>query len=288
MSERKDIYQQITNRIIQQLENGVRPWLRPWETNGLPVRPTRSTGEPYRGINVLVLWDAASQAGYSSPYWFTFKQALALNACVKKGERGTFVVYAGSMEKTEQSETGEDIERRIPFLKSYAVFNAEQIEGLDAKYYPVAPEPKATGERLAQVDRFVENTGVDLRHGGNRAFYNGGLDFVQMPNFEQFSTPEGYAATLCHEVVHWSGHEARLNRTFGKRFGDQAYAREELVAEIGSAFLGVDLGVSIEPREDHAAYLESWLKCLKEDKRAIFQAASAAERAAGFLHDLQP
>ncbi|WP_053085592.1 ArdC-like ssDNA-binding domain-containing protein [Sphingobium baderi] len=115
MSERKDIYQQITNRIIQQLENGVCPWLRPWDTKGLPVRPTRSNGEPYRGINVLVLWDAASQAGYSSPYWCTFKQALAMKACVKKGERGTFVVYAGSMEKTEQSDSGEDVERRTRF-----------------------------------------------------------------------------------------------------------------------------------------------------------------------------
>ncbi|ALR19082.1 zincin-like metallopeptidase domain-containing protein [Sphingobium baderi] len=120
-------------------------------------------------------------------------------------------------------------------MKSYAVFNAEQIEGLDAQYYPVAPEPKITGERLTQVDRFVENTGVDLRHGGNRAFFNPGHDFVQMPAFEQFKTPEGYAATLCHELVHWSGSTARLDRTFGKRFGDQAYAREELVALSGQS-----------------------------------------------------
>ena len=290
-TQRRDIYQEITNKIIEQLENGKRPWLCPWESaGGLPI-PTRSTGEPYQGINVLLLWSAAADAGYNSPYWFTFKQAQALKANVRKGEKGTTVVYAGAIERTETDDNGDEHESRIPFMKSYTVFNACQIENLEEKYYAPTHAPVLISEdqRITAVDTFFKNTGADIRHGGDRAFYRPVADFIQMPLFTQFRSPEGYAATLAHEAIHWTKAPSRCNREANaKRFGDEAYAQEELCAEIGAAFLGVDLGVEIEPREDHAIYIAGWLTVLKNDKRAIFSAASAAQKACNYLHSLQP
>ena len=207
---------------------------------------------------------------------------------VRKAERGNPVVYANTITKTEEQDDGSEEERTIPFMKAYTVFNVEQIDGLPAHYY-VKPEPVIDpAERIAHADAFFAATGADVRHGGNRAFYSNGSDHVQMPVFECFSSPEAYYATLAHEVTHWTKHKSRLDRDFGRRkWGDEGYAREELVAELGAAFLCADLALTPEPGTDHAAYIQNWLKVLKDDKRAIFSAAAHAQKAADFLHGLQ-
>lgn len=291
-NEKADLYTRITSRIIASLEQGVRPWLKPWNAEhaaGRITRPLRHNGEPYRGINVLSLWGEAEDRGYCCPIWMTYKQAQELGAQVRKGERGSLVVYADRIRRAETGENGEDIEREIPFLKGYTVFNCEQIEGLPARYLAPATPVLDPVQRIALAETFFGNTNADIRHGGGRAYYNISQDFVQLPPFETFKDAESYYATLAHETTHWTRHEKRLNREFGrKRWGDEGYAAEELVAELGSAFLSADLGITPEPREDHASYIANWLEVLKNDKRAIFTAAAHAERAVAFLHDLQP
>lgn len=235
-----------------------------------------------------MLWAASVEAGYVSPHWMTFKQAKELGANVRKGERGSLVVYANSITKTEEQDDGSEEERKIPFMKGYSVFNIDQIEGLPEQYYS-KPEPVIDGvNRIDHAEAFFASTGADVRHGGNRAFYSGGSDNVQMPAFESFRSPEAYYATLAHELTHWTKHKTRLDREFGrKKWGDEGYAKEELVAELGAAFLCADLALTPVSGEDHAAYIQSWLKVLKDDKRAIFAAAAHAQRAADFLHGLQ-
>ena len=286
---RTDVYERITNQIVHELEQGVRPWMKPWSAehaDGRIVRPLRFNGLPYNGINVLMLWSAAMEKGYSAPLWMTFKQALEFNAHVRKGEQGSLVVYADKITRTEtDATTGEESERAIPFMKGYTVFNVEQIDGLPEHYY-AKPEPKSDPvQRIAHAESFFAATGADIRHGGGQAYYCIGTDHVQMPPFESFRDAESYYATLAHETTHWTRHPSRLDREFGrKRWGDEGYAMEELVAELGSAFLSADLDLTPELREDHAAYIASWIKVLKNDKRAIFTAASYAQRAVDFLH----
>jgi antirestriction protein ArdC len=289
---RRDIYQSITDQIVAELEKGVRPWLKPWSGDHMAARvtrPLRHNGVPYQGVNVLALWIAATAKGFGSPIWMTFKQALERGACVRKGEHGSQVVYASNLTRKKTDEaTGEESSRDIHYLKGYTVFNVAQIDGLPAYYYarPQPPAPQFT--RIAQAERFFAATSADVRHGGNRAFYAPKADFIQMPPFESFRDAESYYATEAHEATHWTMHETRLARSFGtKRWGDEGYAVEELVAELGAAFLCADLELTPEPREDHAAYLDHWLKVLKADSRAIFSAASHAQRAADFLHGLQ-
>jgi antirestriction protein ArdC len=289
---RSDVYTRITDKIVADLEQGVRPWLKPWSVEhaaGKISRPLRYSGIPYNGINVIMLWSAAVAKGYSCPNWLTFKQALKLGGNVRRGETGELVVYADRIKRTEIDARGEECEREIPFLKGYTVFNAEQCDGLPAQYSAKAESPALTPmERLASADSFFAATGADIRHGGARAYYAEGADFVQMPPFETFRDAESYAATLAHELTHWTKHDKRLARDMGRaKWGDEGYAREELVAELGSAFLCADLGITPETREDHAAYIETWLKVLKDDKRFIFSAASHAQRAADYLHGLQ-
>ena len=266
--------------------------MKPWSaehTAGKISRPLRHNGTPYRGMNILLLWGEAMAKGYAAPIWMTFKQALEFDAHVRKGEHGSLVVYANSITKTETNEKGEDTEREIPFMKGYTVFNVEQIEGLPAHYYAKPENPLPLSERIESADHFLTATGATIYHGGNSAFYAPGRDLVQMPPFEAFKDKESYYATALHELTHWTSHKSRLDRSFdAKRFGDHGYAREELVAELGAAFLCADLGITPEIRDDHAAYLGHWLTVLKEDKRAIFSAAAHAQRAADFLHGLQP
>jgi antirestriction protein ArdC len=291
-SSRKDVYSRITDKIIADLEQGVRPWMKPWNADhaaGRIVRPLRHNGIPYKGINVVMLWSAAVTKGYACPLWLTFKQALELGGNVRKGETGELVVYANSITRTETDAKGEETEKEIPFLKGYTVFNAEQCEGLPAHYSARAEPPALTDlQRIEAADRFFAATGADIRHGGTRAFYAEGPDYVQMPPFETFRDAESHTATLAHELVHWTKHDKRLARDLGRvRWGDEGYAKEELVAELGSAFLCADLGIAPEVREDHAAYIASWLKVLKGDKRFVFTAASQAQRAADYLNGLQ-
>lgn len=287
-----DIYERITAAIVAELEKGVRPWLKPWSAEhaaGRITRPLRHNGTPYNGINVVMLWSAAVAQGFAAPIWMTFRQAQELGAHVRKGEKGNLVVFASKITRTETDEgTGEEQERDIPFLKGYTVFNVEQIEGLPAHFHAMAEPQLDPVQRIAQADGFFAATGADIRHGGDRAFYSVTDDRVQMPPFEVFRDAESYYATLAHECTHWTRHPSRLAREFGrKRWGDEGYAMEELVAELGSAFLCADLGLALEPRPDHAAYIESWLKVLKNDKRAVISAASYAQRAADHLVSLQ-
>jgi antirestriction protein ArdC len=287
-----DIYQRITDQIVSELEKGVRPWMKPWHAehaSGRINRPLRGNGIPYRGINVLILWFAAIEKGYAASIWMTFKQALELKANVRKGERGSLVVYADNIVRTEaDAKTGEEAERTIPFMKGYTVFNVEQIDGLPEHYYAKPEQRVDTVKRIDRADGFFASTGVTIRHGGTMAYYNVSQDFVQMPPFEVFRDAESFYSTLAHETVHSTRHKSRLDRDFGrKRFGDEGYAMEELVAELGSAFLSADLDLTPSVREDHASYIASWIKVLKDDKRAIFTAASHAQRAADFLHSLQ-
>ena len=290
-SPREDVYSRVTARIIADMEQGTRPWLKPWSvehTAGRITRPLRANGTPYRGMNVLLLWGEAVDRGYVAPIWMTYKQAQETGAQVRKGERGATVVYANRFTTTETDEHGQEAEREIPFLKAYTVFNVEQIDGLPAHFYAQPTTPLPFTARIEAAERFFAATGADIRHGGNRAFYSPALDFVQLPPFEAFTDAESYSATLAHELTHWTSHPSRLARELGKRHGDHAYAFEELIAELGAAFLCADLGITPEPRDDHAAYLAHWLQVLKQDKRAIFSAAAHAQRAADHLHQLQP
>jgi len=293
MSEFRDVYSRVTNRIIADLEQGVRPWMKPWNAEhaaGRITRPLRHNGIPYKGINVVMLWSASVTKGYACPLWLTFKQAIELGGHVKKGESGELVVYANTITRTERDDKGEETEREIPFMKGYTVFNAEQCEDLPAQYTAKADPPALSSvQRIERADRFFAATGADIRHGGTRAYYAEGPDYVQMPPFETFRDAESYAATLAHELTHFTKHEKRLARDMGRvKWGDEGYAREELVAELGAAFLCADLEITPELREDHAAYIATWLKALRDDKRLIFTAAAHAQRAADYLHSLQP
>jgi antirestriction protein ArdC len=291
-TERRDFYTTITEAIVAQLEAGVRPWHQPWNAQhkaGTVSRPLRNNGKPYQGINVLVLWIASIEKGYSCPIWLTFNQAREAGGFVKKGEKGTTVVYANSFEKKEtDTSTGEESVERIAILKAYTVFNAQQIEGLPSHYLAVSEAPRNLEDRLQHAEEFFGNTGADIRQGGNKAFYSPSADYIQLPPFESFDNRTSYYGTLAHECCHWTKHATRLNRSFdSKRFGDAGYAMEELVAELGAAFLGADLGIEPEVMPDHVGYLQSWLKVLKSDSKAIFTAASYASRAAEYLHQFQ-
>ena len=237
---------------------------------------------------MLLLWGEAMEKGYTAPLWMTYKQAQELGAQVRKGERGALVVYADKITKTETDDAGAEVEREIPFMKGYTVFNVEQIDGLPAHYYAQPANPLPVSDRIAQAEQFIAATGVIIHHGGNRAYYAPSRDEIQLPPFEAFRDKESYYATVLHELTHATRHPSRLDRDFGRqRFGDEGYAREELCAELGAAFLCADLDITPEIRDDHAAYLGHWLTVLKSDKRAIFQAATHAQRAADYLHGLQ-
>jgi antirestriction protein ArdC len=292
IANRPDVYATITNKIVAKMEQGELPWFKPWSVKhaaGSITRPLRYNGEQYHGINILNLWLAADERGYHCPLWLTFNQAKQLGGFVKKGEKGTPVVYASKFTKTEtDATTGEVFEDEIPFLRQYIVFNGLQIENLPAHYYAMKKQAKNTAERLADVEAFIAKTKAEIRHGGNKPCYHPSADYVQMPPYEYFRDREAYYSTLSHELCHWSGNDNRLKRELNKsRFGYEAYAVEELIAELGASFLAADLGLAAEPRADHAAYLQNWLKVLKNDKKAIFTAAAQAEKAVAYLHGLQ-
>jgi len=292
---RIDIYARITDRIMADLEKGVRPWMQPWRASnavGRVTRPIRHNGRPYSGMNVLLLWSEALARGFVNPTWMTFKQALELGGAVRKGETGLMVVFASRFTKTETDAAGEEFDREIPFLKAYSVFNVAQIDGLPDHYYGQKAEPvRDPIARIEHADRFFANTGAVIRHGGSQAYYAPSLDIIQMPPFESFRDATSYVAVLSHEATHWTAARHRVDRDLSRYAKDRSErAREELIAELGSCFLCADLGIApeLEPRADHASYLDSWLKVLAHDKRAIFSAAAHAQRAVAFLHGLQP
>jgi antirestriction protein ArdC len=298
-------HERVTAQITSLLERGVRPWIKPWDDiapSEALVLPLRSCGTPYRGMNIVALWAAALECSFKARHWFTFKQALAMNACVRKGERGSFVVYYTELSDTSGdtarpsivskasnangAETGET--RRI--LRGYTVFNAEQIDGLPEEFYPnpdADPVPACPCTRSDDDTRLAAlfaRIPVKLRQGGNRAFYSKAADFIQMPLREAFRDGSQYWATLAHETAHASRHETRLNRDFGQtRFGDAGYALEELVAELASAFIGATIGLPADHLEDHASYIEGWLKALSDNPSAFLTAASKAQAAADWV-----
>lgn len=288
---RIDVYSRITNKIISDLEKGQLTWRKPWSAEHLAgsiERPLRWNNIPYTGINVFMLWATAAEMGYSSRYWMTFKQAQELKANVKKGEKGSLVVYADTIIKEETTAQGETEKHNIPFLKGYTVFNASQIEGLPETYYSVPDiKPVNQEQKIQELEFFFSKTKVEITTGSKAAYFIG-LDKIEMPPFESFIDAPSYYATLAHELTHWTRHPKRLDRDFGrKRFGDEGYAKEELVAELGSCFLAADLGLEPETREDHSAYIQSWLSVLQNDKRFIFSAASYAHKAVEYVHGFQ-
>jgi antirestriction protein ArdC len=291
---RTDVYTRVTNSIIAELEKGVRPWMKPWNGDyaaGRIAQPLRGNGVPYKGINILLLWMSAVENGFSSSTWMTFKQAITLGGCVRKGQHGSLVVYADAIQKTGQDETtGEDVELRIPFMKSYSVFNLDQIDGLPERIHTSAPCPTLSdADRIVKAEAFFSNTGIVMRENGTRAFYSLDRDEVTMPPFVFFRDPESFYSTLGHEYCHATRHPSRLNRDLGrKHWGDEGHSHEELVAELGACFLCADLNLTPETRDDHAAYFHNWLKGLKNDRRFIFSAAAHAQRAVEWLHAQQP
>jgi len=285
-TERSNLYEEVTRRIIAELEEGRVPWVQPWGRvggagAGLPRNAL--TERPYSGINILILWGAVIERGYPSQGWLTFRQALQAGGAVRKGERGTTVVYADRFtpeaERERARESGDEA-RAIAFLKRFTVFNVAQIDGLPEG---VAADPAPLPERqiVPVAEAVIAASGVPFRVGGNKAFYVPGLDFVQVPPQPAFFEQVDYYRTCLHELTHATGHPSRLGRTLTGAFGSKDYAREELVAEMGSAFLCTALG--IVPTVRHADYLASWLGVLREDSRAIFRAASAASKAADWL-----
>jgi antirestriction protein ArdC len=286
---KRDLYAEVTAKIVSELEAGHFPWAQPWAARGeaatiaAGLPKNAATGAHYSGINILLLWGASIDNGFAEQVWLTFKQAKALGGSVMKGERGSMVVYADKfIPKDEQ----ERIAREggdaafVPFLKRYTVFNAAQCEGLPQGIAQGAP-PFPECETIARAEMLIKATGADFRIGGDRAFYVPSQDFIRVPPQPAFFEQINYYRTSFHELGHWTGHASRLNREFKGRYGSHPYAREELVAELSSAFVCASL--SIAPTVRHADYLGSWLEVLKEDKRAIFNAASLASKAADFI-----
>ena len=288
---RAGLYDEITTKIISELEAGRLPWVQPWGTAAakapLAMPRNAATGRHYSGINVLILWGAVVQHGYPCQSWLTFRQALALGGHIRRGEHGTPVVYADRFipddEKRRAGETGEDAQA-IPFSKRFTIFNASQCEGLPDDVGVAAPPPEPAPIE-PKVVALIKASGIDFRIGGDRAFYIPAQDFVQVPPPQAFFEPINWHRTALHEIGHASGHSSRLNRDMSGSFGSKKYAFEELIAEISAAYLCAFL--KITPTVRHADYIGSWLEVLREDNRAIVRAASAASKAADYILGFQ-
>lgn len=286
--ERFDIHQHLTDRIVAAIEAGAGHWQMPWHRGSAGRAPVNiASDNKYRGVNVLGLWVEAQVNGYASHLWGTYRQWAEKGGSVRKGQKASYVVFYKEIE-VESAEEGEDERKSRLFARATPVFNADQVDGLNEA--PVA----APVTELQDVDAFIARTGANIVHGGNRACYMPKLDEIHMPPRELFTgsatstATEAYYSTLLHELTHWTGPAHRCDRDLSGRFGTEAYAMEELVAELGAAFLCAELGIAVEPRADHAQYLAHWLKVLKADKRAIFTAASKAGEATAFLGAVTP
>lgn len=289
--DRASLYTEITTRIIAELEAGRLPWVQPWGGTGtasLGLPRNASSGRAYSGINVLILWGAVFAGGFSGQTWLTYRQAQALGGNVRKGERGTTVVYADRFipdrERHRAREEGDDAQA-IPFLKRFTVFNTDQCDGLPEDIAPVPP-PVPEGLILPRAEALIRASGVEVRIGGARAFYHLQHDYVQVPPPQSFFEPVNWHRTALHELGHSTGHPSRLGRDLSGAFGSRKYAVEELVAEIASALLCAALG--IVPTVRHADYIGAWLDVLRNDDHAIVRAASQASKAADYLLGLLP
>jgi len=283
-ASRPGLYQEITDKIVRQIEAGTLPWAQPWAGGpALSMPVNASTHRGYSGINILLLWDALFARDYDRNRWLTFRQALALGGSVRKGEHGTTVVYADRFTpkaKHDAPSSADDNPRSIAFLKRFTVFNIAQCDGLPAELtQPLAPASHRFPVEAAEL--LITASGAVFQRGGERAFYHQRGDYIRVPEQSSFFEPINFYRTALHELTHWSGAKHRLNRDFTGHFGSEAYAREELVAEMGSAFLCANLG--IVPTVRHADYIGNWLTILKNDARAIVSAASHASKASDFL-----
>jgi antirestriction protein ArdC len=284
-TDKRDVYARVTDQIVTAIEQGVGTWRMPWHTSGrFAFSPINVTSKkPYRGINTVCLWAAAQAKGYERGEWATYQQWQERKAQVRKGEKATLVVFWKFAHDSAETDSGDDSasanSSRLLFTRGYSVFNAAQVDGYTPKGDPETDAPA----RIAHADEFFHAIGAEVRHGGNQAFYAPVSDHVQMPPYAAFRDAVSYYSTLAHEHTHWTASASRCDRQLGKRFGDNAYAAEELIAELGAAFTCADLGLSTEPREDHAQYIQSWLRVLKADSKAIFTAASKAQQACDWL-----
>ena len=287
--ERGDIYSRITTSIIAAIEAGAGEFRMPWHHDGSSSsRPINVTSnKPYRGVNILALWAAATQAGYSGGVWGTWQQWNSKGAQVRRGEHGTAIVFWKVGTREDRGDDGDEADRddgchRI-FARAYTVFHSSQVDG----YTPPALPNLADDERIEEAERFCANLGIEVSHGGDRAFYAPAKDAVQIPDFQRFHDGVSYYAVLLHECGHATAAKHRLDRDLSGRFGTEAYAMEECTVELLSAMICADLSISVEPRPDHAAYIASWLKVLRADPRAIFTASSKAQQAADWMHARQ-
>jgi antirestriction protein ArdC len=290
-----DTHQEITNIILEQLEKGVVPWQQPWKGgnelfNRLPFNT--STGNKYRGVNIVLLWASALKHGFQSNEWGTFNHWNAAGEYIRKGEgeRKAMIVKYGKLEKQVDGETVE-----IPYLQKFWVFNRCQLQSWQPSEEAITvPSPSDLIIREDALDEFVANTGAIIASHDGGASYSPADDKIRMPYPEKFiatdtlSAAEGFYSTIFHELTHWSGAPHRLNRTKGKKFGDHAYAFEELVAELGAAFLCTEFDISTVKTGDHAAYIDNWIKVLKDNKQMLVTAAAEASKAFDYLFELQP
>jgi antirestriction protein ArdC len=286
-SQGDNLYRDITDKIIAELEQGIVPWVQPWSSArqlsplGLPINGL--TRRSYSGINILLLWSALEVRGFASPYWLTFKQCIAMGGTVRKGGHGTHVYFADKFvpqkEKARAEETGDE-PSAIAFLKRYTVFNAEQCDGLP-KGLIAPPVAKTEQQIVPEAEALIAATSADFRIGGDQAFYVPSEDFIRIPNQTAYTDQINYYRTAFHELGHWTGHKTRLDRNLTTKFGTVDYAREELVAEMATAFVCASLGII--PTVRHADYIGNWLQILKDDARAIVKAASLASKACEFI-----
>ena len=268
------IYQQVTDQIIKQLEAGATPWVKQWQGSSSGSHNVIS-GKGYNGINTIILGMSEAAAGYKSGAWATYKQWLSVGAQVKKGTKGTTIIFYSPVTGSKTTASGEEKSYHY-VLKSYSVFNADQVDGYVAPVLPVK-----TFNSIAALEALAAASGADIKHGGDKAFYSPSQDFIQMPQKTDFSSEPAYYATLLHELTHWSGAESRLARDLSGRFGNEAYAAEELVAELSAAFLCAQYQIDGDLR--HAGYIASWLRVLKNDNKAIFKAAALAQKSADYI-----
>jgi antirestriction protein ArdC len=278
---KRDLYSEVTSRIVAKLEAGTMPWQQAWKASGSTMPMNAVTERPYSGINVLLFWMSAD-CGYARPRYLTFNQAKAAGGNVRKGEHGTKVYFFKQLTVADKA-TGED--KQIPMLREYTVFNVSQCDGLpDAIANGEYVAPRNQDQREADADAFIHAVGADFREGTGVPCYVPSKDFISMPAFEAFKSQTSFYAIAFHELTHWTGAKHRLDRDLSGRFGTAAYAAEELVAELGAAFLNAEFGFDYV--DQNAAYVEAWIKLLKSDPRAIFTAASKASKAAEYLRSL--
>ena len=269
------IYQQVTDQIIKQLESGAAPWVKQWQGSNGSGSHNVITGKQYQGINTLILSMSAAAGGFKSNTWGTYKQWLEKGGQVRKGTKGTTIIFYSPVSGTKVTASGEEKSYHY-VLKSYSVFNADQVDGYTAPVLPVK-----TFNSIAALESLAVASGAVIQHGGDKAFFSPSQDFIQMPHKLDFSSEPAYYATLLHELAHWSGAASRLNRDLSGRFGNEAYAAEELIAELSAAFLCAQYQIDGDLR--HAGYIASWLKVLKNDNKAIFKAAALAQKAADYI-----